>query len=81
MRENKVNANLDAVWRDDVAEAVVVVAQKLGKVVQEDQQHAEGAAVQPVNRLHKVTAGHTSGHTWSHIRAYGHTVTVIHLHL
>ena len=49
MREKKVNANLDAVWRDDVAEAVVVVAQKLGKVVQEDQQHAEGAAVEPVN--------------------------------
>ena len=48
MREEKKVTDLDAVWRDDVAEAVVVVAQKLGKVVQEDQQHAEGAAVQPV---------------------------------
>ena len=47
----KCVTDLDAVGRDDVAEAVVVVAQKLGKVVQEDQQHAQGAAVQPVNMI------------------------------
>ena len=40
---------LDAVGRDDVAESVVVVAEKLGKVVQEDEEDAEGAAVESVH--------------------------------
>ena len=38
--------HLDAVGRDDVAEAVVVVAQEFGKVVQQDEQDAQRALVQ-----------------------------------
>lgn len=34
-------AELDAVGRDHVAEAVVVVAQELGEVVQQDQKHSQ----------------------------------------
>ena len=49
VNERNCITNLDAVGRDDVAEAVVVVAQKLGKIVEQHQQHAEGAAVEPVN--------------------------------
>mmetsp|Transcript_25033 Transcript_25033/g.69879 ORF Transcript_25033/g.69879 Transcript_25033/m.69879 type:complete len:303 (-) Transcript_25033:2245-3153(-) len=44
-RQDEV-AHLDARGRDDVAQEEVVLAQKLGEVVQEDEQHAEGAAVQ-----------------------------------
>ena len=40
-----------AVGRDHVTEAVVVVAQELGEVVQQDEQDAQGAAVQTVHRL------------------------------
>ena len=44
-------AHLYAVWRYDVAEVVVVVAEELGKVVQQDEQHPQTAAVQDRDRL------------------------------
>ena len=41
-------SHLDAVGRDDVTERIVVIAQELGKVMQQDEQHPQRAAVQPV---------------------------------
>lgn len=41
--------HLDAAGRDDVAEAEVVIAQELGKVVQQDQKDAESALVEQAN--------------------------------
>ena len=36
-------AHLDAVWRDDVAEGVVIVAEELGEVVKQDQEDSQRA--------------------------------------
>ena len=43
--------NLDAVRRNDVTESVVVVAQELREVVQQNQKDAERASVESVDRL------------------------------
>mmetsp|Transcript_25110 Transcript_25110/g.82321 ORF Transcript_25110/g.82321 Transcript_25110/m.82321 type:complete len:315 (-) Transcript_25110:2287-3231(-) len=48
--ENQV-AHLDARWRDCVAEVEMVVAEKLGKVVQQHQQHTQYALVQKPDRF------------------------------
>lgn len=40
-------AKLDAVWWDNITEAVVVVTQELWEVVQQDQQHTERALEKP----------------------------------
>mmetsp|Transcript_2978 Transcript_2978/g.5335 ORF Transcript_2978/g.5335 Transcript_2978/m.5335 type:complete len:511 (+) Transcript_2978:47-1579(+) len=49
-REDEV-AHLDARDGDDVAERKVKVAQKVGKVVEEDEQHAEGSHVEQLDGL------------------------------
>ena len=46
---------MDAVGRDDVAEAVVVIAEELWEVVEEDEENSEGATVQAMHWLGKLS--------------------------
>ena len=52
--ENEI-AHLDAVGRDDVAEAVVIVAEELREVVQQHQQHTQRTPVQP-EKIHRTVS-------------------------
>lgn len=49
---------LDAVGRDDVTEGVVVVAEELGEVVQQDEQHAQRPLVQQLRRLRQLSVAY-----------------------
>ena len=46
--------NLDAVRRDDVAEAVVVVTEELREVVKKNEKNSKWSAVKPVHGLGKL---------------------------
>ena len=46
---------MDAIGRDDVAEAIVVVTEELREVVEENKENSEGAAVETVHRLGKLS--------------------------
>ena len=53
-REDEV-PHLDAVGWDDIAEAVVVIAEELWEVVEEDEENSEGATVQAMHWLSKLS--------------------------
>ena len=59
-RENEV-PHLDAVGRNDVTEAVVVVTEELREVVQQDQKDPQRTAVQPAVHTSVVGVTNTAG--------------------
>ena len=60
-------AHLNAVGRDDVAEGEVVLAEELGEVVQQDQEH-------PQRALEGGGTAHTRTQTHPHKRIHAHTL-------
>lgn len=57
-------AELDAVGRDNVAEAVMVITQELWEVMQQDQEHSQCALNQPTTTTIHLFVAQKVAETW-----------------